>query len=95
MMHTDCFYRTRNLYDYIVVLDTDEVIFPMGSKDYTWHDLVKNFKREIVSYLSLNVLMPNTLKPLHSDIPGYHYILQHTQVRFKVSKFKGELKKSF
>jgi Glycosyltransferase family 92 len=84
MQHTDCFYRTRNLYEYIAVMDTDEVIVPMRSEDYTWHDLAKHFdlSKGIVSFLSRNQIMPNLGKPLHADIPEYHYMLQHTEVRF-------------
>lgn len=83
MQLTDCFYKTRNLYDYIAVMNTDEVIVPMKPEDKTWHDLVKNFdlSRETVSFLSLNAIIPNLGKPLHADIPNYHYMLQHTQVR--------------
>jgi Glycosyltransferase family 92 len=86
MQDTDCFYRTKNLYDYIAVMDTDEVIIPMKPEDYTWHDLVKNFdlSNGTVSFLSRNLVMPNLEKPLHlhPEIPEYHYMLQHTDVIF-------------
>jgi Glycosyltransferase family 92 len=82
MQHTDCFYRTRHLYDYIAVMDIDEVIIPMKTEDYTWHDLVKNFdlSQGYVSFFSKNRIMPNLGKLLHADIPDYHYMLQHTEV---------------
>lgn len=82
LQHTDCFYRTRNLYKYIAVMDTDEVIVPTEPEDYSWHDLVKRFDltKRIVSFIPRNVIMPNLKKPLHAEIPDYHYILQHTQV---------------
>lgn len=84
MQHTDCFYRTRNLYDFIAVMDIDEVIVPMKSEDKTWHDLVKSFdlSKGTVSFLSLNAIIPKfeTNNQPYPEIPAHNYMLQHTQV---------------
>lgn len=79
---TDCFYRTRNLYEYIVVMDPDEIIAPRKAEDYTLHDLVKRLDhtKEIVAFQPRNSIYLDLGRPLYSDIPKYHYILQHTEV---------------
>jgi Glycosyltransferase family 92 len=82
MQLTDCFYRTRNLYDYIAVMDTDEVIVPMRSEDYTLHDLIKRYDmtRGLKSFMSHNAVLLDLGKPSHPGVPTYHYMLQKTEV---------------
>jgi hypothetical protein len=77
----DCFYRTKNLYEYIAILDPDEVIMPLKDEHRSWLDLLS------VANTSYDVLMnqmihyPNFGGRNFDNIPEYHYILQHTKVR--------------
>lgn len=76
----DCFYRIRNLYEYIVILDVDEVIMPVISTDKSWSDLMGRFNKSLNdAWSSENVYYPEVgAKPLE-EVPKYHYMLQHIQ----------------
>jgi hypothetical protein len=93
---TDCFYRNMNLYDYIVVIDTDEVIMPVNDADYTWEDILARVDDRIYidGYIANNVFFPETGSPKHSEIPEYMYMLQHT-LRTKNFSADGAAVKSF
>ena len=88
----DCFYRIRNLYEYILVLDPDEVPIPMRENETTWHDFVDTFvaeddvgenRTDFFSFRSLTFPDLNA-KPVEK-YPTYHYALQHVQVSFQLS----------
>ena len=92
---TDCFYRVKNLYDYVAVLDFDEVIMPMLSSDKTWEDLVTraNFIPFRDVYIASNVYYPNKPPSPHKGIPEFMYMLQHIQRSQNYSLYGAE--KSF
>lgn len=78
---TDCFYRVKNLYDYVVVLDFDEVIMPVNEDDFTWKDIIKRvkFSNYLDGLISQNVYYPDIGSSTFEDIPNYMYMLRHTQ----------------
>lgn len=74
----DCFYKIRNLYEFVVVLDTDEVIMPVMEEDRSWVDIVSRFdvtKQD--AFCSENVYYPEVGAKPRGEIPEYHYMLQH------------------
>lgn len=95
-MMNDCFYRVRNLYELLVILDPDEVIMPVMESDKTWDDMLKhvNLKDKKCSYASQNVYYPEVEANLYPEIPKHSYMLQHVQRSVNYSKF-GDAVKSF
>lgn len=89
--YNDCFYRNINMYQYIVVLDIDEVIIPKGDLLF-WKDIINNAtlddkeknKTNIVrgSYSFRHVYFFDSY-PSHEEtnpsIPRYLHMLQHTR----------------
>lgn len=82
----DCFYRVRNLYDYIAILDTDEIFLPVKTSDNDWHDLLKNFEDfpKTDGYAIRSVMYPPRDGKVHDSIPEYYYMLQRTQVSLRI-----------
>jgi hypothetical protein len=80
----DCFYRVKNLYDFVAILDPDEIFLPLKESDRNWHDLLKNFEDypKTDGYAIRSVMYPPGDGKVHDSIPGYMYMLQHTQVSF-------------
>jgi hypothetical protein len=80
---TDCFYRTRNLFHYLVVLRPDEILLPMNSSHRTWHDLIKTFDKveKISSYMSMSIVLPEAEKPKVEGVAPFFYMLHHTEVK--------------
>jgi hypothetical protein len=39
-MINDCFYRTKSLYRYVAIVDSDEVIMPKNENHKSWHQVV-------------------------------------------------------
>lgn len=79
----DCFYRVRNLYEYIVIIDTDEIIMPKKDKDASWIDFVEKYinqsdKKDFYSIRS--VTFPKKEANHFTSVPKYFYILQNVQV---------------
>lgn len=80
---TDCFYRIRNLYEYIIVIDPDKVPVPLDNET-TWHDFVNKFivgkeRRDYYSFHSLTY--PDLGRNFNDKFPSYHYMLQHIDVK--------------
>lgn len=84
--YNDCLYKHMYEYEYIALLDVDEVIMPV--QDATWQDLmkrvlVKAFKirnETRASYNVRNVYFLDDLLHSHGyfkDIPKYMHMLQH------------------
>jgi Glycosyltransferase family 92 len=95
-MITDCFYRVKNLYDYVAVLDFDEVIMPVNEADMTWHDILKrvNASGSEDFFGFQNLYYPEVGAKLHKRIPKYMNMLQHTQRSQNFTKY-GVATKSF
>lgn len=83
----DCFYRNMYKYDYVVIVDVDEVIMPMGAHR-NWAEVAQTAETDVradncadgaTSLCFRNVYFPAypERKP-HSDAPPhYMYMLQH------------------
>jgi len=84
--YNDCFYKNLYTYEYIVLLDTDEVIMPVNTT--SWQELMdvvlpkataaNNNTR--ASYRARNVYFFDDLMEVHGwfkDIPRYMHLLQH------------------
>lgn len=80
-MINDCFYRTKNLYKYIAVIDTDEIIMPLNEAHKSWHDLIQSVGSSQDIYTNRMIYYPNFEAKIFDTIPQFHYILQHVQVR--------------
>ena len=78
---TDCFYRVKNLYDYVAVLDMAEVIWPVKQDGMTWKDLITrvNSSEYKDAYISQNVYYPETGSEPVEGIPSYMHMMQHIQ----------------
>ena len=92
---TDCFYQVKNLYDYVAILDFDELIMPLMEEDMTWEDIIKRVDAQdyIDAYVSQNVYYPDTSKNSIETIPNYMHMLQHVQ-RSKNISLPGSAVKS-
>ncbi|XP_076761778.1 uncharacterized protein LOC143429849 [Xylocopa sonorina] len=84
--YNDCLYKHMYEYEYIALLDVDEVIMPV--KDGTWQDLMKRVLKKAfkirnetrASYNVRNVYFLDDLLHSHGyfkDIPKYMHMLQH------------------
>jgi hypothetical protein len=94
-MQTDCFYKVMNLYDFVAVIDIDELIMPVMAEDMTWEDIIRraNVSKYKDAYVSENVYYPEVgAKPIE-EIPKYMYMLQHIE-RSKNFSYPGEAVKS-
>lgn len=93
----DCFYRTRNLYEYIAVLDTDEVIIPVKANERTWFDLMVRYAHETHDgFIADNFYYPDIEAAVIDGIPKYMYMLQHVQGSSNYTKLPYKIQyKSF
>jgi len=83
--YNDCLYKNMYLYNYVILLDIDEVIMP--KQDMTWEQLINrilpkslNIKPEVHSYNVRNVYFLDEHQHDHGwikDIPVYMHMLQH------------------
>jgi hypothetical protein len=92
---TDCFYKVMNLYDFVAIIDMDELIMPVMSEDMTWEDIIRraNVSKYKDAYVSQNANYPDKgAKPIE-EIPKYMYLLQHIE-RSKNLSNPGEAVKS-
>jgi hypothetical protein len=85
----------KNLYDFVAVLDFDEVIFPVNDDDMTWEDMIRRLNTTEVkdTYTLQNFYYPNVEQKLVDGVPSYMYILQHVQ-RLKKNSEAGAACKS-
>ena len=85
---TDCFFRVKNLYDYVAIVDMDEVIMPLIEEDMTWEDIIKRVdaKEHIDAYVFQNAYYPEVGAELIETIPSYMHMLQHVQRSKKITK---------
>ena len=99
--YNDCLYRNMYQYEYIALLDIDEVIMPIAEDN--WADLMKNVKKlalkvkneERASYNFRNVYFLDEMLEAHAksgslpyglkDIPEYMHMARHVY-RYVVTK---------
>ncbi|XP_018782772.1 PREDICTED: uncharacterized protein LOC108965057 [Bactrocera latifrons] len=83
----DCFYRNMYKYDYIVIIDIDEVIMPVGIHR-SWSDVAQTAEANsgsddcadgATSLCFRNVYFPAypERKPFSDAVPHYMYMMQH------------------
>ncbi|XP_037724631.1 uncharacterized protein LOC119556457 [Drosophila subpulchrella] len=81
LLYNDCFYRSLYDFDFVAMMDVDEVIMPLG-KYLSWSDLLRELQIRDVnctarsSYCFRNVYFPKEL-PEDSSIPSSFYMLRH------------------
>lgn len=87
--YNDCLYKNMYKYEFIALLDIDEVIMPKHEEDMSWHDLMvrvleKGKKLRNTTYPSYNVrnvYFFDENQHKHEWVPGipkYMHMLQHT-----------------
>ncbi|XP_059469168.1 uncharacterized protein LOC132192940 [Neocloeon triangulifer] len=86
VQYNDCLYKYMNTYNFIVLVDVDEVILPLST--ITWHDLiykitipkVANVKPPPAAFVARNVYFADDkaeLQDWYPDIPRYMRVLQN------------------
>ncbi|EFX71699.1 hypothetical protein DAPPUDRAFT_308784 [Daphnia pulex] len=99
--YNDCLYRNLNSYDYIALLDTDEVIMPREVS--TWNELMERVLAKapagqpFASYNFRNVYFWDDAehsRSLVASIPGHMHMLQHVYRSFNYTK-SGQYVKCF
>jgi hypothetical protein len=104
--YNDCLYKNMYKYEFIALLDIDEVIMPKHEEDMSWHDLMvrvleKGKKLRNTTYPSYNVrnvyfFDENQHKhEWNSGIPKYMHMLQHTTRAANFTKPNQYIKVSF
>ena len=96
-VQTDCFYRVKNLYDYVAILDFDELIMPVMEEDMTWEDIIRRVDAQeyIDAYISQNAHYPEVGAEPIENIPKYMHMLQHIQRSNNFSKRMESVKSLF
>ncbi|XP_059468970.1 uncharacterized protein LOC132192820 isoform X2 [Neocloeon triangulifer] len=88
IQYNDCLYKYMNMYNFIVLVDVDEVILPLSTD--TWYDLiykktipkVANVKPPPAAFKARNLIFADDkaeLQDWYPDIPRYMYLLQNVQ----------------
>lgn len=80
LVQNDCFYRVKDLYERIVLIDPDEMIVPVMESDRTWEDIWNRLNSSFYESDSMaiaNIYFPNLREKYIPDIPNHHYMLQH------------------
>ncbi|XP_045117674.1 uncharacterized protein LOC123508206 [Portunus trituberculatus] len=98
--YNDCLYRNIYLYDYIVPLDVDEVIIPVGS--HTWSQMFTKLQRKqpkalekYASFSAQNAYFFDVFNVTSDpEIPYYFHMLRHT-IRSANFSIHGHSVKSF
>ena len=78
----DCFYRVKNLYKFVAILDPDEFIMPLNLCHRSWHDLIKSQSPSYHVYSGRMITFPPMNQAPYEDIPKFNYMLQNVQVNF-------------
>ncbi|EFX71575.1 hypothetical protein DAPPUDRAFT_308785 [Daphnia pulex] len=97
--YNDCLYRNLNSYDYIALLDTDEVIMPREVS--TWNELMEKVLAEVPSnkspssYNFRNVYFWDDAEHSHTwhhDIPRHMHMMQHVYRSYNYTKPRAFVK---
>jgi hypothetical protein len=81
MLLNDCFYRNLNLYKYIIVIDTDEVIMPVSVNTTILHDLIETLDpTESIDNYYFPYGFFKTSR-VNRVIPDQFFMLQHVMVK--------------
>ncbi|XP_016985429.1 uncharacterized protein LOC108048965 [Drosophila rhopaloa] len=81
LLYNDCLYRSLYDFDFVAVMDVDEVIMPLG-ENRNWPDLLEDLQAEDVNctarcgYCFQNVYFPKELAA-DETIPEHFYMLRH------------------
>jgi hypothetical protein len=97
-LFTDCFYKVRNLYKFIVIFDTDELLIPTEKNVMNWHEMMERLQKDnetkpdVYNFKMINYPHFESKVREITDaigVPKYHYMLTHTQrtKKFKTWKF--------
>lgn len=99
LVQQDCLYRNMYNYEYIVVMDIDEIIMPLAAR--TWKDLLKDvpryWRKQATSFCALNYwFYDDDMYPSqnYSDVPFYLHMLKHVH-RTNTAKIKPMHEKCF
>uniref|UniRef100_A0A0N5AL01 Glycosyltransferase family 92 protein n=1 Tax=Syphacia muris TaxID=451379 RepID=A0A0N5AL01_9BILA len=94
--YNDCFYRHIDTHKYILIVDIDELVVPLRSKN--WSEMLEEIVTEQmklrVTSLSVSNVFKFPSKVAVSDIPEYMHMLRNRRVSKIINK-KGEYGKSF
>ncbi|XP_045589953.1 uncharacterized protein [Procambarus clarkii] len=98
--YNDCLYRNIYLYDYVIPLDTDEVIIPV--KSYTWSEMFAELKRgdpkaldKYASFSAQNAYFLDVFNFTYNlKVPKYFHML-HRTIRSANFSIIGHSVKSF
>lgn len=79
--YNDCLYRNMYKYEYLALLDVDEVIMPKF--DNNWFELIQYLQttlefKNVSSFAFANMYYFDNL-PTDEDVPNYMYFLRHTR----------------
>ena len=95
--YNDCLYRNLYSYDYIALLDTDEVILPKNVS--TWSELIRDIipmaNYTVSSYSFRNVYFWDDQEHSHhwdANIPRYMHMLQHVERSYNYTKMNQYVK---
>jgi hypothetical protein len=79
----DCFFRNLNLYKYIIVIDTDEIIMPFSANIMNLHDLIKNLdpKESFDHFYFPYVYFFANETHKDDEIPNHLYMMKHIKVQ--------------
>ncbi|XP_059469005.1 uncharacterized protein LOC132192846 [Neocloeon triangulifer] len=104
IQYNDCMYKHMYMYDFVVVVDVDEVILPLSTD--TWYDLiykktipkVANVKPPPAGFVVRNLIFADDkaeLQDWYPDIPRYMYLLQNVQRNVNYTYPPGDGVKAF
>lgn len=86
-LFTDCFYKVRNLYKFIVIFDVDELLIPSQKGVMNWHEMMENIQKDekepvdVYKFKMINYPHFDNEVNAVTDVPENFYMLRHVRVR--------------
>lgn len=79
----DCFYRVKNLYDFVLLLDVDEIVLPMMKNDRNWNDLFRrlNESAKFDAFATRSVSYSFEDRESFEGIPKFLHMMSHVEVK--------------